>query len=67
MPSRRRALVIEVHAFHEKDFQYECLPSLEKCEDVKDIDVLWDIVFIICVINGSMRDMMVEDSKNMRL
>ena len=35
MPSRRRALVVEVHAFHEKGFQYECLISLEKCGDGK--------------------------------
>ena len=50
MPSRRRVLVIEVHAFHEKGFWYECLASLEKCEDGKDIDVLWDVVFVICMI-----------------
>ena len=36
-------------------------------EIVKDIDVLWDVVFIICMIYGSMRDMEVKDSKNMRL
>ena len=29
---------------------------------VKDIDVLWDVVLVIC-----MRDMEVKDSKNMRL
>ena len=34
---------------------------------VKDIDVLWDVVFVICVIYGSTRDMIVKDSKNMRL
>ena len=34
---------------------------------VKDMDVLWDVVFIICMIYGSMRDMEVKDSKNMRL
>ena len=34
---------------------------------VKVIDVLWDVVFVICVIYGSMRDMVVKDSKNMRL
>ena len=32
-------------------------------EIIKDIDVLWDIVFVICVIYGSMRDMEVKDSK----
>ena len=31
---------------------------------VKDIDVLWDAVF---VIYGSVRDVKVKDSKNMRL
>ena len=67
MSSRRRVLVIEVHAFHEKSFQYECLISLDKVEMVKDIDVLWDIVFVICMVCGSMRDMEVKDSKNMRL
>ena len=41
---------------------YECLASLEKCRDGKDIDVLCDVVFVI-----SMRDMVVKDSKNMRL
>ena len=34
---------------------------------VKDIDVLWDIVFVIWMIYGSMRDIEAEDSKNMRL
>ena len=34
---------------------------------VKDIDVLWDIVFAICMIYGSMRDMEVKDSKIVRL
>ena len=46
---------------------YECLASLKKCGDGKDIDVLLDIVFVICVIYGSMRDMVVKDSENMRL
>ena len=36
-------------------------------EMVKDINVLWDVVFVICMINGSMRDMEVKDSKNMGL
>ena len=34
---------------------------------VKDIDVLWDVVFVICVIYGSMSDMEIKDNKNMRL
>ena len=34
---------------------------------VKDIDVLWDIVFVIYMIYGSMRDIEVKDSKNVRL
>ena len=41
---------------------YECLASLKKCGDGKDIDVLWDVVFVI-----SIRDMVVKDCKNMRL
>ena len=41
---------------------YECLTSLEKCRDGKDRDMLCDVVFVI-----SMRDMVVKDSKNMRL
>ena len=28
---------------------------------------LWDVVFVICMIYGSMRDMEVKDSKNMGL
>ena len=40
---------------------------LRSVEMVKVIDVLWDVVFVICVIYGSMRDMVVKDSKNMRL
>ena len=53
-------------AFHEKGFQYGCLVSLEKCGDGKDINVSWDVVFVICIIYGSMRDMEVKNSKNMR-
>ena len=34
---------------------------------VKVIDVLWDIVFVICMIYGSIRDMEVKDSKNIGL
>ena len=34
---------------------------------VKDIDALWGVVFVICMIYGSMRDMKVKDSKNMIL
>ena len=41
--------------------------SLEKYGDGKDINVLWDVVFVIYMIDGSMRDMDVKDSKNMRL
>ena len=41
---------------------YECLASLEKYRDGKDIDVLLDVIFVI-----SMRDMVVKDSKSMRL
>ena len=34
---------------------------------VKDIDVLWDVIFVICKIHESMRDMEVKGSKDMRL
>ena len=30
---------------------------------VKNIDVLWDVVFVICMIYGRMSDMEVKDSK----
>ena len=46
---------------------YECLASLEKYRDGKDIDVLLDVVFVICVIYGSMKYMVVKDTENMRL
>ena len=35
---------------------------LRSVEMVKDIYVLWDAVFVICVIYGSMRDMEAKDS-----
>ena len=35
---------------------------LKSVEMVKDIDVLWDVILIICMIYGSMRDMEVKDS-----
>ena len=34
---------------------------------VKGINVLWDVVFVICMIYESMRDIEVKYSKNMRL
>ena len=40
---------------------------LRSVEMVKDIDILQDVVFVICMIYGSMRDMKVKDSKNMGL
>ena len=40
---------------------------MRSVEMVKDIDVLWDVVFVICMIYGSMRDMVVKDSKSMGL
>ena len=55
MPSMRRAFSMIV---------WYLLRSMEM---VKDIDVLWDIVFVICMIYGSMRDIEAKDSKNMRL
>ena len=55
MPSMRRAFGISVWYL------------LRSVEMVKDIDVLWDVVFVICMIYESMRDMEVKDSKNMIL
>ena len=55
MPSMRRAFNMSV---------WYLLISVEM---VKDIDVLWDVIFMICMIYGSMKDMEVKDSKNMRL
>ena len=40
---------------------------LRSVKMVKDIDVSRDVVFVICMIYGSMRDMDVKDSKNMGL
>ena len=48
-------------------FSMSFLYLLRSVEMVKDIDILWDIVFVICMIYGSMRDIEVKDSKNMRL
>ena len=55
MPSMRRVFSMNVWYL------------LKSAEIIKDIDVLWDVVFIICMIYGSMRDIKVKDSKNMRL
>ena len=57
MPFMRRAFSISV----------KCLVSLEKCGYSKDIDVLWGVIFVICMIYGSIRDMEVKDSKNIGL
>ena len=54
MPSMRRAFSISVWYL------------LRSVEMVKDIDVLCDVVFVIYMIYGSMRDMEVKYSKNMR-
>ena len=51
MPSMRRAFSMSV---------WYLLRSMEM---VKDIDVLWDVVFVISMIYGSMRDMEVKNSK----
>ena len=67
MPSKRRALAIIIHASYEKDFSMSVWYLLRSVEMVKDIDVLWDVVFVICMIYGSMRDMDVKDNENMRL
>ena len=51
MPSMRRAFSMIVWYL------------LRSVEIVKDIDVLWDVVFVIYMIYGSMRGMEVKDSK----
>ena len=40
---------------------------LRSVEMVKYINILWDVVFLICTIYGSMSDMEVKDNKNMIL
>ena len=55
MPSMRRAFGVNVWYL------------LRSVEIIKDIDVLWDVIFVIYMIYGSMRDMEVKDSENMRL
>ena len=55
MPSMRRAFSMNVWYL------------LRSVEMVKGIDVLWDVVFVICMIYGSMRDMEIKNGKNMRL
>ena len=40
---------------------------LRSVEMVKEINVLWDVAFVICMIYGNMRDMEAKDSKNMGL
>ena len=50
MPSMRRAFSMSVWYL------------LRSVDIVKDMDVLWDIVFEICMIYGSMRDMEAKDS-----
>ena len=40
---------------------------LRSMEMVKDIDILWNVVFVNYKIHGSMRDMNVKDNKDMRL
>ena len=55
MPSMRRAFSMNVWYL------------LRSVEMVKNIDVLWDVIFVICMIYESMRDMEVKDSKNMGL
>ena len=55
MPSMRRAFSMNVWYL------------LKSVEMVKNIDILSNEVFVICMIYRSMRDMEVKDSKNMRL
>ena len=51
MPSMRKAFSISVWYL------------LRSVDMVKHIDVLWVVVFEICMIYGSMREMEVKDSK----
>ena len=53
--------------FMRKAFNMSVWYLLRSVKMVKDIDVLWDVVFVICMIYGSMRDIEVKDSKNMGL
>ena len=55
MPSMRKAFGVNVWYL------------LRSVEIIKDIDVLWDVIFVIYMIYGSMRDIEVKDSKNMIL
>ena len=77
MPSMRKALMWDHGALQEKDFSIRSfMPSMRRAfgisvwyllrsmEMVKDINVLWDV---ICIIYGSMINMVVKNSKNMRL
>ena len=50
-----------------KVFSMSVWYHLRSVEMVKDIDVLWDVILVICMIYGSMRDMEVKDSKSTRL
>ena len=79
MPSMRRALIWDFGAWYEKGFSKKFMSSMRRAfsmsvwylfrsvEMVKDIYILWDVVFVICMIYGSMRGMEVKDTENMRL
>ena len=53
--------------FMRRAFSISVWYFLRSVKMVKDIDILWDVVFVICMIYRSMRDMKVKDSKNMIL
>ena len=53
--------------FMRRAFNMSVWYLLRSMEMGKDIGVLWDVVFVICKIHGSMRDMEVKDSKDMGL
>ena len=54
-------------SFMRRAFSMSVWYFLRSVEMVKDIDVLWDVVFVIYMIYGSMRDIEIKDSKTMRL
>ena len=53
--------------FMRRAFNMSVWYLLRSVEMKKDIDALWDVVFITCVIYGSMRDMEIKNGKNMSL
>ena len=50
-----------------KAFSMSVWYLLRNVKMVKDIDVLLDVIFVICMIYESIRDMEIKDSKKIRL